>query len=281
MSSYRFCRTDDIPLLCDAYERCYRPEFPDWPALDPPAFKRRIRELNLWCSSCMVTIVAGEPAGVMLATKRDDETLIWAIGVRRSHRRQEHGSHMLRSLSAKLAILGPPRLVAELPAELLEARAFFEACGYAEEGAVFDYRRAPSVPESFAAPLAQPVTVEELDDAGLLQAPLRRCWERSAPSIRNVADRVSGLAVPSFDGYAAWLLWRDVAGERRILQAGDTDPSTRDTLLGMLLRQVAADGSALRIPRVAEGELPHASLRAWGFERDAETRVLTAIPRPA
>ena len=41
LSSYRFCRTDDIGLLVDALNRCWAPYFPDEPPMTPAAFKRR------------------------------------------------------------------------------------------------------------------------------------------------------------------------------------------------------------------------------------------------
>ena len=48
MASYRFCRTDDVALLVAAYNRCYRPHFPDEPELTVDAFRLLIRERNLW-----------------------------------------------------------------------------------------------------------------------------------------------------------------------------------------------------------------------------------------
>ncbi len=54
MSSYRFCRTDDIALLVDALNRCWAPYAPGEPPMTPEAFKRSIRDLQVWCSSCMV-----------------------------------------------------------------------------------------------------------------------------------------------------------------------------------------------------------------------------------
>jgi hypothetical protein len=51
MSSYRFCRTDDIALLVDALNRCWAPYAPGEPPMTPVAFKRLIRDLQVWCSS--------------------------------------------------------------------------------------------------------------------------------------------------------------------------------------------------------------------------------------
>ena len=54
MPAYRFCRTDDIPLLVNALNACYVVHFPDQVALSVADFKREIRELDVWASSCMV-----------------------------------------------------------------------------------------------------------------------------------------------------------------------------------------------------------------------------------
>jgi len=61
--SYRFCRTDDIGLLVDALNRCWAPYFPDEPPITPAAFKRSIRDLQVWCSSCMVAFSGSDRHG--------------------------------------------------------------------------------------------------------------------------------------------------------------------------------------------------------------------------
>src|SRR5215207_6609345 len=88
MSSYRFCRTDDIGLLVDALNRCWSPYFPDEPAMTPAAFKRSIRDLQVWCSSCMVAFSGSDPIGVLIGAKRPSGTLIHKIAVHPDHVRQ-------------------------------------------------------------------------------------------------------------------------------------------------------------------------------------------------
>ena len=139
MSSYRFCRTDDIGLLVDALNRCWAPYFPDEPPMTPAAFKRAIRDLQVWCSSCMVAFSGADPIGVLIGAKRPSGTLIHKIAVHPDHRRQGHGHHLLTSLGSKLAILGPPRIVAEVPETLADACGLFSASGYVEEAVLTDY----------------------------------------------------------------------------------------------------------------------------------------------
>jgi ribosomal protein S18 acetylase RimI-like enzyme len=139
VTAYRFCRTDDIALLVDALNRCWGPSFPDEPAVSPAAFKRSIRDLQVWCSSCMVAFAGPDPIAVLIGAKRPSGTLIHRIAVHPDHQRQGHGRHLLESLGSKLAILGPPRIVAEVPERFEAAGALFSACGFAEEALLTDY----------------------------------------------------------------------------------------------------------------------------------------------
>src|SRR6476620_7157806 len=127
MSSYRFCRTDDIGLLVEALNRCWAPYFPAEPAMTPAAFKRSIRDVQVWCSSCMVAFAGSDPIAVLIGAKRASATLVHTIAVHPDHQRQGHGRHLLTSLSSKLAILGPPRIVAEVPETNIAARRLFAA----------------------------------------------------------------------------------------------------------------------------------------------------------
>ena len=62
-----------------------------------------------------------DPIGVLIGAKRASGTLIHEIAVHPDHRRQGHGRHLLTSLGSKLSILGPPRIVAEIPEALAPA----------------------------------------------------------------------------------------------------------------------------------------------------------------
>src|SRR5829696_3772448 len=129
MASYRFCRTDDVALLVDALNRCWSPHFPEEPEMTPAAFKRSIRDLQVWCSSCMVAFSGSDPIGVLIGAKRPSGTLVQKIAVHPDHLRQGHAGHLLTSISSKLAILGPPRMIAEVPERLAAARGLFGATG--------------------------------------------------------------------------------------------------------------------------------------------------------
>ncbi len=148
MTAYRFCRSDDIGLLVDALNRSWPPYFPDEPLMTPAAFKRSIRDLQVWCSSCMVAFAGSDPIGVLIGAKRPSGTLVHRIAVHPDHQRQGHGHHLLTSLSSKLAILGPPRIVAEVPETLAPACGLFSASGYVQEARLTDYVLTPRPPRA-------------------------------------------------------------------------------------------------------------------------------------
>jgi len=233
MTAYRFCRSDDITLLSDALNRCWVPYFPDEPPMTPATFKRSIRDLQVWSSSCMVAFSGSDPIGVLIGAKRPSGTLIHKIAVHPDHRRQGHGHHLLTSLSSKLAILGPPRIVAEDPETLSAACELFSATGFAQETLLTDYvfhptttrRGGPGQPEehevagtSAAALPAEaddhggrfviPVTVDDLAANGLLgEAHPQRCWTRSVETLTAMKGDIAGLAVASDERIEAYLLY--------------------------------------------------------------------------
>ena len=225
MAAYRFCRSDDIALLSDALNRCWLPYFPDEPPMTPATFKRSIRDLQVWSSSCMVAFSGSDPIGVLIGAKRPSGTLIHKIAVHPDHRRQGHGRHLLTSLSSKLAILGPPRIVAEVPETLSAACDLFSATGYVQQTLLTDYvlqreeHDAPEVAEMSTGALRAkaddhdsrfviPVTVDDLVANGLLgEADPQLCWTRSVETLTAMKNDIEGLAVASDERIEAYLLY--------------------------------------------------------------------------
>jgi GNAT superfamily N-acetyltransferase len=277
LTAYRFCRTDDMGLLVEAHERCRGPEDAGEPVLDRAGFKRLIRDLDLWCSSCMVAFEGREPVGVLLGAKRPEVTLVYALRVHPEHRRQGHGRHLLTSLSQKLAILGPPRLVAEVPAGREAACATFSVCGWAIASRLTDWRR-PAAPTSRltngARDALAPVTVEDLTAAGLLGAGLR-CWQRDLPALEKHQERLSGLAFHSPDRIEAWALW----DETGTLWAAGAAPEPFGRLgLSVVLNEI---NMPLLLPRAAPEELDADLLAELGFERGADHLLFTSQAQAA
>jgi GNAT superfamily N-acetyltransferase len=209
MSSYRFCRTDDVSLLVDALNRCWSPHFPGQAAMTPAAFKRSIRDLQVWCSSCMVAFSGPDPIAVLIGAKRPSATLIYKLAVHPDHQRQGHGRHLLASLSSKLAILGPPRMVAEIPEPLAPTRELFVASGYVQEAVLTDYLLdVDERPVESARMIVIPVTIDDLEANGLLGvSDSETCWERSVETLRARKDEIEGIAVASDESIEAYVLY--------------------------------------------------------------------------
>ena len=287
MSAYRFCRTDDIGLLVDALNRCWAPYYPDEPPVTPAAFKRSIRDLQVWCSSCMVAFSGSDPIGVLIGAKRLSSTLVHKIAVHPDHRRQGHGRHLLASLGSKLAILGPPRVVAEVPETLVPARELFGASGYVEEAVLTDYvLEMPALSEHGSAEAGLmrvegfviPVTIDDLAANGLLgeaptspsasagQVDWQVCWKRSVETLTARKDDIAGLAVASDERIEAYVLYvtRDME-ETEILSLRSfiDDGGAR---LKQLLAQLRARGmETFRFPKVHPAEISTEWLETLGF----------------
>lgn len=278
-------------LLVEAYERCRGPEDAGEPELDRAGFKSLVRDLDLWCSSCMVAFEGREPVGVLLGAKRPETTLVYALRVHPEHRRRGHGRHLLTSLSQKLAILGPPNLVAEIPAGREAASAAFSACGWQPEGRLTDWRRdarRPSHADTATAGNARealaPVGFDDLEAAGLLGTG-PRCWQRDLPALAKHRERLSGLAFHSPDRIEAWALWDEPApGEAWPLLAVGSTPGALGRLgLAAVLDELGrlAGDSPLILSRVAPGELDADLLRELGFEPGAEHLLFTSRAQAA
>ena len=262
MSAYRFCRTDDIALLVDALNRCWAPHFPAEPPMTAEAFKRTIRNLQVWCSSCMVAFAGADPIGVLIGAKRSTGTLIHKISVHPDHLRQGHGRHLLTSLSSKLAILGPPRIAAEVPEPLAAARALFNACGYVEESVLTDYvfdAKGKSVP-MIAGRFVIPVTADDLGANGLIgEGHSQVCWERSIETLTARKGDTTGWAIASDEQIEAYILYTS-DDEILALQSRVEDNGAR---LTQLLSRIGK--GPLRLAKVHPTEISRESLEAAGF----------------
>ena len=282
MSAYRFCRTDDVALLVDALNRCWLPYFPGEPAMTPAAFKRSIRDLQVWCSSCMVAFSGSDPIGVLIGAKRPSGTLVHKIAVHPDHRRQGHGRHLLASLGSKLAILGPPRIIAEVPETLVPARELFGASGYVQEALLTDYvlERPEKDGGGIEGSFVIPVTLDDLAANGLLaQVDPQTCWERSVETLSARKDEIEGLGVASEEQIEASLLYmkREATAEIVSLQTRVEDGGAR---LKLLLGHLRARGlETVRFPKVHPAEISKDLLETLGFRPAGGHLLYAAIRR--
>jgi GNAT superfamily N-acetyltransferase len=275
VSSYRFCRTDDVQLLVDALNRCWAPYFPEEPPVTAASFKRSIRDLQVWCSSCMVAFSGPDPIGVLIGAKRPSGTLIHKIAVHPDHVRQGHGRHLLTSLSSKLAILGPPRLCAEVPEILAPACGLFDACGFGQEAMLTDYVLHGEVQGGREVGFVIPITVDDLGANGLLDGDhAQTCWERSVETLTARKDDIEGLAVASDERIEAYILYVR-PGEVLSLRSFVEDGGGR---LKLLISRL--DTEIFRFPKVHPAEISNEILERLGFRPAGGHRLYTAKARP-
>ncbi len=282
MPAYRFCRSDDIALLAGALNRCWDPYFPGEPPMTPAFFKQSIRDLQVWCSSCMVAFSGPDPISVLIGAKRPSGTLVHKIAVHPDHRRQGHGRHLLTSLGSKLAILGPPRIVAEIPEKLSAACELFSASGYVEEARLTDYVWEPDERDErqeagsgdLGGRFVIPVTVDDLAANGLLEEPGPQVpWKRSIETITARKGDIAGLAVASDERIEAYVLYAGGGAEIVALRTFVDDGGAR---LKRLLAALHGQGmNACCLPKVHPAEFSQAFMEGLGF-RPAGGHVLYA-----
>jgi GNAT superfamily N-acetyltransferase len=267
MSAYRFCRTDDIALLVDAWNRCCLPHDPDGIPLTIARFKQEIRELDLWCSSCMVGFEGDNPVAVLIGCKRPPDTLVRGLGVHPDHILKGHGRHLLTSLSSKLAILGPPRLLAEVPVGSPSAVALFEACGWQHDRTYTDFvldedgGSSPSVYGAFT-----PVTFDDLPDA-IPADGSEPAWECSPATLEKRREHLRGLALISGQGIEAGALY---TAEGSFVSVW----ATQGDALAPVVREIERLEDAHAIVRGSQRDLP-------GFRAARQVRRFTTTAKPA
>jgi GNAT superfamily N-acetyltransferase len=284
VTAYRFCRSDDIGLLVDALNRCWSPYFPDEPPMTPAAFKRSIRDLQIWCSSCMVSFSGSDAIGVLIGAKRPSGTLVYKIAVHPDHRRQGHGRHLLASLGSKLAILGPPRIIAEVPETFVPACELFSASGYVQEVLLTDYVLQPEENDVREVDrdgrFVIPVTVDDLVANGLLgEAEPQVCWERSIETLTARKGEITGVAVASDERIDAYVLYGAGTTTTEIfaLRTFIEDGGAR---LKQLLSRLGAQGiRVFRFPKVHPSEISTELLETLGFRPAGAHRLYTATAR--
>lgn len=296
MSAYRFCRSDDVPLIVEAYERCnVGPGAVPW-QLTIDHMKRLSREMDLWTSSCMVALAGTDPIGVLIAAKREPTAnLILHAAVHPDHRRQGHARHMMTSLSQKMAILEPTRMLVEVPADALAAHGFLAACGFARAESFTDYFHTGEMeaagPVLELAGTVSPAEIlgsAELGDA----SELNRCWQRSPRTITNLRQGARGVGIATDRGFEAYLLYRshsDADDPLPFTARPSSPPDLRSgpapceilaigglrpvpALLRPLLALAARDcGRPLSLPRVHPTEPLAERLHEHGFQEAGKT----------
>jgi hypothetical protein len=286
MASYRFCRSDDVPLLVQAYNECFCPPGGADP-IDRDDFKWWIRALELWTSSCMVATEGSQLIGVLVAAKRETESCLLAMGVHPDFRHLGHGRHMVTSLSQKLAILGPPRILAEIPAEHERFRTFLAHCNYTQRETLTDYvLEPPFAASTIPVGMVAEIGLDELTAAGFPDRSALACWGHQTRSIERRQEYFSSvrvLALAGVDRFEAAV----VADERdpttrKILAIHHADHEQAARLAGGLVGRYASQADTpVRWARIDESECTVERATGWGFTPAGATVRFETTALPA
>jgi hypothetical protein len=227
----------------------------------------------------MVAFAGADPIAVLIGAKRATATLVHTMAVHPDHQRQGHGRHLLSSLSSKLAILGPPRIVTEVPDAFQAAHALFAASGYVEEAVLTDYvlPREPTREEAVTGAFVIPVTLEDLVANGLLEGGPQTCWERSPETLMARKDEIEGLAVATDERIEACLLYIKEQLQIVTLRSFVDDGGIRVRHLLSSLQRRAGDDVGFR--KVHPAEIPPAPLEALGFRPVGRHKLYATIAR--
>lgn len=286
MPSYRFCRPDDIPYLVRAVNECWRVHFREEHGRDEPEmtvarFRHEMKVLDVWPSNSMVASSDDGPVAVMIGTKRSHEVRILRLGVRPDRRREGHGLHLLDSLSHKLAVLGPERLIVELPETLFPLRPFLETAGYEYEETYVDHERAAAPAEPVGEEWLLPLGVDEALETDLL-GDRPRAWRRQVETLKGLEDDLRGLAFASPERIEAVVFHRrKEEGVIEVLATGSRPDERGTRCLQLLLRHLASTGATVQVPKLAPGELPDGVLDGLGFRAIGRHERWASVAVPA
>jgi len=270
MASYRFCRPDDMRLLITAINNCCLTHQPEAPSITEADYRSLVRGQNLWASSCLIATEtdATDVVAACIGCKRHHATLIYMIGSRPDRLRKGHAAHMLDSLSKKLAILGPPQLLAEVPTDSAPANALFKQLGYqqTQQFTDFVYRGAKTDgPEKIP---VENITLDDILKMQLFDTKLERSWTRQLETLKNFDQQLSGIAIVSDRQVESYLLYLLQNGVANILAVGGANDSERSAnCRGLLHHFCRSQESLVKLPRLSEAELPFQPLAELGFEQ--------------
>jgi len=277
MPSFRFCRPDDAALLVEAVNRCYNVHFPKLPAFTLDDFKREVKEINLWSSSCMLALDDGKPVGVIIAAKREASSLILRLGIHPKHQGLGYASHLITSLKGKMAVLGPPLLTVELPEDNESLCAFFDKQGFQVRRRYQDFSISTALEPPAMPEMIIPIDAGDVEDRYVKSGEDLLAWERCTRTLRNRKKQIKGIGVPDVDGMAAYLLYREAppgtGGNEPprvdVFGLGCRDEDKAPVLLGLLLKYLSNEISPhIKIPKLSTNEIPYSFLEAFGFQKD-------------
>jgi hypothetical protein len=220
---------------------------------------------------------------------------------------------LLESLSQKLAVLGPPRIVAEVPQDLPAVCELFESMGYRAEATLADFTLSEPLPPCAATGGVAAASLDDLLGCGALDPSASRSWERAVPTLQNRKDQLHGVAIATDTRVEAYALFRDLLanglaptngpvlahggpGRREIVslggaegraedrakgaaEPGDGDATDSRILLEIAIRVVCQAGPLeVAVPKVSGEEISWTHLESLGFRKNRSYTRYAGIP---
>ena len=282
MPGYRFCRPDDIPLLVKALNECFDIHFPKSAPETIESFKQGVRHLDIWASSCMIALEGEKLIGVCIGCKRDKQTLIYKIGVHPDFQRQGHASHLLRSLSAKLAVLGPPSITTEVPDNNTAALTFFEKLGFKKKSSFSDFKLGKSLKEVAKTSLLGICSLDELLRSETLPSDENSSWQTTNETLLNQSSSLRAAALAGSERIEAYLVFEDYDNKERTLvhKIVTQNPEHSIQLTPILLRFLSQSGRKnIQILKTADQSLEE-KLLPLGFNKTNTYSQLSSLASP-
>ncbi|AWT59152.1 MAG: hypothetical protein DF168_00332 [Candidatus Moanabacter tarae] len=285
MPSFRFCRPDDSSLLIEATNQAFNIHFPRLVPITEEKFKREIKELDLWTSSCVLASEDGKPIGVLIAAKREEAATILRLGVVPRFQGHGYGSHLVASLKDKMSVLGPALLTVEITENQAGLITFFQKLGFELEDEYYDFMFQSELEESSLPELVSEIGVDDLGSRFLHSSDGEfqvgegfLAWMRQTQTIINQKNSVRGLGIPDLDGFAAYLYYREIQGSGaceggsyvEIVAIGCRIREKATILCGILIRYLLSQiQSRILVPRLSKSEISYDILEEIGFVRGA------------
>jgi len=278
MASYRFCRPDDIPLLVQAMNDCYcihysenASEHRSW---NLSRFKQAMHEYDLWPGCCALTFDGAQPISILVSAKRNDRVNVLYIATHPKYLRQGHASHMLESMSKKLAILAPNTVMEVLvPSNNSSAIPLFEAKQYkfTRRYSNFQLNHFKFDLDIKSESLIQPATVGDLRELSFFQPSQEVVWERNQRSTIQCAKRIQGYTIPTVDGLIAYLLFCKNKETTDIIGLDCERNKNPKQLYPLLLSKLVKNSSnEIVFQKVCEEEISYELLDELGFEKGSD-----------
>ncbi len=280
MTSYRFCRPDDMHLLVSAINSCVPPystgEAPPFTAED---YKRYAQEHDLWSSSCMIASEKDDfdVVAAIIGCKREKQTLLMGLGVRKDQPAGGHLPEMLESLKRKLSILGPPEIVLEVNVNNRELQSLLTDAGYIASQQFTDWyykKQSSNISPNKQLPIEE-ITVDDVLSLSLFNTEPTRAWTRQLKTVQNCKAQLTGLGIVSTENLESYLFYRKDHEKREVLALGfRKDP---DYLKALIQAFISLEEGDVFIPRVSTDEGIAEILTKLGFKEASSFVIHSTI----